>query len=303
MVQPEPVARPKLIALSGPALGLLGLGDSETVRVLYGHSDGLPSPNGPNLVPMPHRHKEQGSEGDEEDIDEESQKDKTTDAQDSQETAELGELSNHPLLSNLVRGGRGSAKTLVKLATAQGSPNLTSDYLSGNKRIPGAQYAAATYCGHQFGSFAGQLGDGAAMYIGEVIGNDYTPTDSTSDSSKPSEGTSTTKQHPDSSSTSPTPIHHVPRIEFQFKGSGPTPYSRDADGRKVLRSSLREFLASEAMHHLRIPSTRSASIVTSDSAVMRDPLYSGEPVFERCTVRFYQPLIISMYHLNYCKIT
>lgn len=83
------------------------------------------------------------------------------------------------------------------------------EYLSGNKLIPGSETAAHCYCGHQFGVFAGQLGDGAAMYLGEVV-NDKGQ-----------------------------------RWEMQFKGSGLTPYSRTADGRKVLRSSLREFLCSE----------------------------------------------------------
>ena len=83
-----------------------------------------------------------------------------------------------------------------------------------------ASQHAHCYCGHQFGSFSGQLGDGAALYLGEVVN---------------SKGE---------------------RWEIQFKGAGPTPYSRSADGRKVLRSSIREFLCSEAMHHLNIPSTR-----------------------------------------------
>jgi uncharacterized protein YdiU (UPF0061 family) len=74
------------------------------------------------------------------------------------------------------------------------------------------------------------------------------------------------------------------RWEMQLKGAGPTPYSRHADGRKVLRSSLREFLASEAMHSLRIPSTRAGSIVASQSLVTRDPLYSGDVRQENCAV-------------------
>ena len=70
------------------------------------------------------------------------------------------------------------------------------------------------YCGHQFGQFAGQLGDGATMYIGEIVNQ------------------------------------AGERWEMQFKGAGKTPFSRSADGRKVLRSSIREFLCSEAMYHL-----------------------------------------------------
>lgn len=82
-------------------------------------------------------------------------------------------------------------------------------FFSGNQLLPGAQPAAHCYCGHQFGSFAGQLGDGATMYLGEVVNG------------------------------------RGQRWEVQFKGAGRTPYSRTADGRKVLRSSLREFLCSE----------------------------------------------------------
>jgi serine/tyrosine/threonine adenylyltransferase len=70
----------------------------------------------------------------------------------------------------------------------------------------------------------------------------------------------------------------------QLKGAGQTPYSRSSDGRKVLRSSIREFLASEAMHALSIPTTRAAACVTSDSRVERDPLYDGNVIAEQCTV-------------------
>ena len=95
-----------------------------------------------------------------------------------------------------------------------------AEYFGGNKILPGARPAAHCYCGHQFGMFSGQLGDGATMYLGEVIN---------------------AKRE---------------RWEIQFKGAGKTPYSRRADGRKVLRSSLREFLCSEAMYNLGIPTTR-----------------------------------------------
>lgn len=74
------------------------------------------------------------------------------------------------------------------------------------------------------------------------------------------------------------------RWELQLKGAGKTPFSRTADGRKVLRSSVREFLASEAMHFLNIPTTRAATCVTSDSTVERDPLYNGSVIEERCTI-------------------
>jgi uncharacterized protein YdiU (UPF0061 family) len=113
--------------------------------------------------------------------------------------------------------------------------------------------ASHCYCGHQFGSFSGQLGDGAAMYLGEVL--------------------------------VPSNINEIDkRFELQLKGAGPTPYSRTADGRKVLRSSIREFLGSEAMHYLHIPTTRAATCITSDSTVRRDPFYDGKVLNERCTV-------------------
>lgn len=74
------------------------------------------------------------------------------------------------------------------------------------------------------------------------------------------------------------------RWELQLKGAGLTPYSRDADGRKVLRSSIREFLCSEAMHHLGGPTTRAATCIASDDKVVRDMFYRGEPKLETCSV-------------------
>ncbi|KAL1767460.1 hypothetical protein HispidOSU_019702 [Sigmodon hispidus] len=121
-------------------------------------------------------------------------------------------------------------------------------FFSGNALLPGSEPAAHCYCGHQFGQFAGQLGDGAAMYLGEVC---------------------TTAGE---------------RWELQLKGAGPTPFSRQADGRKVLRSSIREFLCSEAMFHLGIPTTRAGACVTSESTVIRDVFYDGNPKYEKCTV-------------------
>ena len=122
------------------------------------------------------------------------------------------------------------------------------DLFCGNKEFFGAKYAAHCYCGHQFGSFAGQLGDGATMYIGEVMSDEK-------------------------------------RVELQFKGAGQTPFSRSADGRKVLRSSIREFLCSEAMFHLGIPTTRAPTCITSfESTVIRDKFYDGRAKMEPCTV-------------------
>src|SRR5271169_903731 len=74
------------------------------------------------------------------------------------------------------------------------------------------------------------------------------------------------------------------RIEIQLKGAGLTPYSRTADGRKVLRSSLREFLCSEAMHFLQIPTTRAGTCIVSESTVIRDIFYDGHSREEKCSV-------------------
>ena len=109
----------------------------------------------------------------------------------------------------------------------------------GNALLPGMEPYAACYGGHQFGNWAGQLGDGRAITLGEVLNA------------------------------------RGERWELQLKGAGPTPYSRTADGRAVLRSSIREFLCSEAMHHLGVPTTRALSLVTTGDAVVRDMFYNG----------------------------
>ncbi|KAK7478685.1 hypothetical protein BaRGS_00030070 [Batillaria attramentaria] len=140
------------------------------------------------------------------------------------------------------------ALKLLDLLPSETERKDFAEYFSGNKLLPGADPAAHCYCGHQFGVFAGQLGDGATMYLGEVV-------------NKAGE-----------------------RWEIQFKGAGLTPYSRQADGRKVLRSTVREFLCSEALHHLGIPTTRAGTCVTSDSTVIRDIFYSGNPKEERCSI-------------------
>ncbi|GAB2615699.1 protein adenylyltransferase SelO [Novilysobacter erysipheiresistens] len=109
----------------------------------------------------------------------------------------------------------------------------------GNELLPGMQPFAANYGGHQFGHWAGQLGDGRAITLGEAVNA------------------------------------AGERWELQLKGAGPTPYSRTADGRAVLRSSIREFLCSEAMHHLGIPTTRALSLVGTGEQVVRDMFYDG----------------------------
>jgi uncharacterized protein YdiU (UPF0061 family) len=113
------------------------------------------------------------------------------------------------------------------------------DVLAGNLVTPSMKPFAARYGGHQFGSWAGQLGDGRALALGELTATDGST------------------------------------WEIQLKGAGPTPYSRRADGRAVLRSSLREFLCSEAMHYLGVPTTRALSLVATGDQVVRDMFYNG----------------------------
>jgi len=133
------------------------------------------------------------------------------------------------------------AAALVGLAADDAADAGFAQVFGGNALLPGMQPWAANYGGHQFGSWAGQLGDGRAISLGEAAGV------------------------------------QGGRWELQLKGAGKTPYSRFADGRAVLRSSIREFLCSEAMHHLGIPTTRALSLVGTGEAVVRDMFYDGHP--------------------------
>lgn len=116
--------------------------------------------------------------------------------------------------------------------------------LGGNAVAPSMHPYAACYGGHQFGNWAGQLGDGRAITLGEW-------------------------KAPDGK-----------LWELQLKGAGLTPYSRRADGRAVLRSSVREYLMSEAMHYLGVPTTRALSLVATGEQVLRDMFYNGNAAFE-----------------------
>ncbi|HEY5926440.1 MAG TPA: YdiU family protein [Kofleriaceae bacterium] len=118
-----------------------------------------------------------------------------------------------------------------------------AEVLAGNRVLPGMAPYAACYGGHQFGTWAGQLGDGRAITLAEVEARGKT-------------------------------------WEIQLKGAGLTPYSRTADGRAVLRSSLRELVCSEAIHHLGVPTTRALSLVLTGQPVQRDMLYDGHPADE-----------------------
>ncbi|KAK3278020.1 hypothetical protein CYMTET_14011 [Cymbomonas tetramitiformis] len=119
---------------------------------------------------------------------------------------------------------------------------------SGCGLLQGMDPVAYAYGGHQFGHWAGQLGDGRAITLGEVV-------------------------RPNGAAW-----------ELQLKGAGRTAFSRGGDGRAVLRSSIREFLASEAMHALGVPTTRSLAIVTSNDDVVRDQFYDGNVEAEKAAV-------------------
>lgn len=150
-------------------------------------------------------------------------------------------ISPTPVASPRLLAWSREAGELLGLAEPSTSEQsqLAAEALGGNRILPGMRPYAAGYGGHQFGNWAGQLGDGRALTLGEVL----TP-----------EGR---------------------RWDVQLKGAGPTPYSRRSDGRAVLRSSIREFLCSEAMFHLGVPTTRALSLVATGDRVVRDMFYDG----------------------------
>jgi len=133
---------------------------------------------------------------------------------------------------------------LLDLSDAQCTGNEFADIFAGNSLAQGMESYATCYGGHQFGNWAGQLGDGRAINLGEVVNR------------------------------------RGERWTLQLKGAGPTPYSRNADGLAVLRSSVREFLCSEAMFHLNVPTTRALSLVLTGDTVIRDMFYDGNPQAE-----------------------
>lgn len=122
------------------------------------------------------------------------------------------------------------------------------NFLVGSQLPDHVKTYATAYAGHQFGNWAGQLGDGRAILAGEI----------TNDSGE--------------------------KNEIQWKGAGATPYSRHADGRAVLRSSVREYLMSEAMFHLGVPTTRALSLAFTGEEVVRDMMYNGNPELEKGAV-------------------
>jgi len=133
---------------------------------------------------------------------------------------------------------------LLDLSTDLCESNDFIRVFAGNRLAVGMEPYATCYGGHQFGNWAGQLGDGRAINLGEVVNR------------------------------------KDERWALQLKGAGPTPYSRTADGLAVLRSSVREFLCSEAMYHLGVPTTRALSLVLTGEPVVRDMFYNGHPKVE-----------------------
>ena len=126
------------------------------------------------------------------------------------------------------------AAELIGLDAREVSKPEFVEYFTGNKLFPNSEPISAIYAGHQFGTFVRQLGDGRAILLGEVVNE------------------------------------KGERFDIQLKGAGLTPFSRMGDGRAVLRSTIREYLCSEAMHALGIPTTRSLCITGSDFPVYRE---------------------------------
>ncbi len=133
------------------------------------------------------------------------------------------------------------AAPLLGLAPGEETRPEFAAVFTGNQALPGSASLAAVYSGHQFGVYVPQLGDGRAISLGEVIGS-------------------------------------AGVCEIQLKGAGRTPYSRMGDGRAVLRSSIREYLCSEAMHGLGIPTTRALAITASDQPVIRETVETAAVV-------------------------
>ena len=126
------------------------------------------------------------------------------------------------------------AASLIDLDPKEAERAEFVQYFSGARLLPGSEPLAMLYAGHQFGHYVSQLGDGRAILLGEVR-NDQGA-----------------------------------KWDLHLKGAGQTPFSRDGDGRAVLRSTIREYLCSEAMHGLGIPTTRALCIVGSDDEVLRE---------------------------------
>lgn len=131
------------------------------------------------------------------------------------------------------------AGKLLDLEDSETNREQLTQICSGNSPWPGSTPVAMIYSGHQFGEYNPQLGDGRGLLLGEVINSQNE------------------------------------KWDLHLKGAGQTPYSRFGDGRAVLRSCIREFLGSEALHHLGIPTTRALCVTTSDTPVYREKTEKG----------------------------
>jgi uncharacterized protein YdiU (UPF0061 family) len=151
-------------------------------------------------------------------------------------------LQPTPLPQPYLVGVSDTAAALIGLDAASAYDPAFIAQFTGNTIAPGSLPLAAVYSGHQFGNWAGQLGDGRAILLGDV------------------------------------PASNGGRLELQLKGAGQTPYSRMGDGRAVLRSSIREFLCSEAMAALGIPTTRALCVTGSDQQIRRETMESSAVV-------------------------
>ena len=132
----------------------------------------------------------------------------------------------------------------LNISKEETTSEFFKNIVTGNEVYPNTKPFAMCYAGHQFGNWAGQLGDGRAINLFEVE-------------------------------------HNNKNWKVQLKGAGETPYSRTADGLAVLRSSVREYLCSEAMFHLGVPTTRALSLSLTGDKVLRDVLYDGNPDYEK----------------------
>lgn len=151
-------------------------------------------------------------------------------------------LQPTPLAKPYLVSFNANAARLIELASAESSRQDFAECFAGNRLLPGSEPLSMLYAGHQFGHYVAQLGDGRAILLGEVRNS-------------AGEG-----------------------WDVQLKGAGITPYSRNGDGRAVLRSSIREYLCSEAMHALGIPTTRALCVVGSDDEVYRERIETAAVV-------------------------
>ena len=159
-------------------------------------------------------------------------------------------LMPSPLPEPYLVCGSAAAAVLIGLDFKSVNNQAFIDIFTGNQILSGSKPLSAVYSGHQFGSWAGQLGDGRAILLGNV----------------PAPG-----------------IEPSGRMELQLKGAGLTPYSRMGDGRAVLRSSIREFLCSEAMAGLGIATTRALCVTGSDAPVRREAMETAAVVARQPT--------------------